>query len=115
MRAPKGFGKNYFSLAAIQATVSQQKLCSQHSAHAHRLHVSPFEDNDETCENDLEAFMLSQEASKELDCSRYAHHILLAFARSNDSTPPYRRTQSVSSPPNYPTLFIPFKSIQEFL
>ncbi|MFT5835747.1 MAG: hypothetical protein ACI9RG_000640 [Sulfurimonas sp.] len=29
---PKGFGKNYFSLAAIQAYVSQQKIVSSCSS-----------------------------------------------------------------------------------
>ena len=29
---PKGFGKNYFSLAAIQAYVSQQKITAMVSA-----------------------------------------------------------------------------------
>ncbi|WP_294960587.1 hypothetical protein [Sulfurimonas sp.] len=29
---PKGFGKNYFSLAAIQAYVSQQKIVASYSS-----------------------------------------------------------------------------------
>jgi len=29
---PKGFGKNYFSLAAIQAHVSQQKIIALYSS-----------------------------------------------------------------------------------
>ncbi len=32
--SPKGFGKNYFSLAAIQAHVSQQKIVAMFSSTA---------------------------------------------------------------------------------
>lgn len=50
MKAPKGFGKNYFSLAAIQAHVSTQIL-SQVSVRTHEHHLAIF-DYEETQQED---------------------------------------------------------------
>lgn len=51
MRAPKGFGKNYFSLAAIQAHVSTITL-SQTSVRTHAHHLDGFEEENAQEEED---------------------------------------------------------------
>lgn len=43
MKAPKGFGKNYFSLAAIQAHVNTITL-SQTSVRTHAYHIEGYEE-----------------------------------------------------------------------
>lgn len=104
MRAPKGFGKNYFSLAAIQATVSHvllQSQCARIDASAYTLHY----DDDALCdEEDDQTLLTLNTFSKDAECSRTCGYrsqtILTLFNHHKDFTPRYHRFCSVSSPPS---------------
>ena len=51
MKMPRGFGKNYFSLNAITATVNGVSLQKESSrVHTFYLHSSPYKSEDETLE-----------------------------------------------------------------
>ncbi len=104
MRTPKGFGKNYFTLAAIQATVSQVTMHSQTVIMQNALHVS-FDEEDSLEEEPPEELLLSPIVinSKAVHCScycsRYSRLIIKNQAIANYHVAQFLRTDSVSSPP----------------
>ncbi|MEA3522639.1 MAG: hypothetical protein U9R50_06665 [Campylobacterota bacterium] len=106
MRSPKGFGKNYFTLAAIQATVSQTTLHSQTVVMRHALHVS-FDEEDNVEEEPLKETLLSPLVthSKASHCSCHCAHISRLIIKnqaiSNCDIAQFLRTDSVSSPPYF--------------
>jgi hypothetical protein len=106
MRLPKGFGKNYFTLAAIQATVAQLSMHSQYISMQPALHVS-FESEDNLEEEPPEELLLSSIAinSKASHCSclcsHKSHLIIKNKSIQNCTIAQFLRTDSVSSPPNF--------------
>ena len=109
MRTPKGFGKNYFTLAAIQATVSQVTMHSQIVTMQKTLHVS-FNDEDSLEEEPPEELLFSPIVinSKATHCSchcaHYSRQIIKNQAIANYLIAQFLRTDSVSSPPHFFTL-----------
>lgn len=104
MRSPKGFGKNYFTLAAIQATVSQETMQSQCSAMQASYHVSHYDEEDLEEEHEQELFLsLIQESSKASHCSCFCSALSRQTIKNqsfqNYDIPQFLRTNSVSSPP----------------
>ena len=113
MRAPKGFGKNYFTLAAIQATVVQHHL----SATSVRVQTSHLIHNDwdqeESNEEELEKLLCSSTFAlpthaghcncfyKRITRNRIRHN-----SRPKQHIQPYLYANSVTSPPNFYSLFI---------
>lgn len=104
MRTPKGFGKNYFTLAAIQATVSQIQLQSQCTAMRPSLHVNY--DEERLYEDDPEeAILLSiiQDSTRASHCNcfykAFSYQIIKNQSTQNCDIAQYLRTKSVSSPP----------------
>jgi hypothetical protein len=104
MRTPKGFGKNYFTLAAIQATVSQIQLQSQCTAMTPSLHVNY--DEESLCEDDPEETLLLsiiQDSTKASHCNcfykAFSYQIIKNQSVQNCDIAQYLRTDSVSSPP----------------
>ena len=104
MRTPKGFGKNYFTLAAIQATVSQLTMHSQTVRMQKSLHVS-FDDEESLEEDPPQELLLSPIVTntKASHCSCHcAHHsrqIIKNQATPKSNIAQFLRTDSVSSPP----------------
>jgi len=107
MRMPKGFGKNYFTLAAIQATVVQHHLSatSVRVQASHLIH-SDF-DQEESEETELEELLCSSTFS----LPTHAGHCNCFYKRitrnriRNNATPkqyvqPYLYANSVTSPPH---------------
>ncbi len=108
MRAPKGFGKNYFTLAAIQATVSQITILSQTTRVEQTLHVSYNSEKDLEEEPHQELLLspliINSKASHcSCHCSRYSRQIIKTQATSNCNVAQFLRTDSVSSPPFSPS------------
>lgn len=106
MRAPKGFGKNYFTLAAIQATVVQHHL----SATSVRVQASHLREPDwETKESDdeeLEELLCSSTFSLPTHaghCNCFYNRITRNRIRHNNRPKqyiqPYIYANSVTSPP----------------
>jgi hypothetical protein len=95
MRSPKGFGKNYFTLAAIQATVSQMQLQSQCTAMTPSLHVNY--DEESLCEDDPEAELVLSVIQDTTKAS--SHQVIKNRSAQNCDIAQYLRTKSVSSPP----------------
>ncbi len=106
MRLPKGFGKNYFTLAAIQATVSQISMHSQCISMQPALHVS-FDKDKNLDEEPPEELLLSPLISNSkashcsCKCSNYSHLIIKTKSTQNYTIAQFLRTDSVSSPPNF--------------
>jgi len=74
MKMPRGFGKNYFSLSAITATVNSVTL-HQRSTRVQKFHsFGSFESEDEVLEEELEELESScpqQLSSKACHCNCY--------------------------------------------
>jgi len=104
MRTPKGFGKNYFTLAAIQATVSQVTMHSQTVMMQNTLHVN-FNEEDSLEEEPPEELLLapivinSKASHCSCHCSHYSRLIIKNQAIPNYDVAQFLRTDSVSSPP----------------
>jgi len=106
MRKPKGFGKNYFTLAAIQATVVQHHLdaTSVRIASEHLLYGAWEHENAEA--EELEELLLTSAPALPTHaghCNCYYNRITRNRIRHN-STPrlpnlTYLYTNSVTSPP----------------
>ena len=106
MRAPKGFGKNYFTLAAIQATVVQHHLSatsvSVRASHLIHADWEQEESEDEELEELLcnSSFSLPTHAGH---CNCFYKRITRNRIRHNDRPKqhiqPYLYANSVTSPP----------------
>ncbi len=73
MKLPRGFGKNYFSLNAITATVSQVTLKAQKSRVVF-CHLNYFEDDtleNESEEDELTTTLLTQPSQKSCHCNSF--------------------------------------------
>ena len=109
MRTPKGFGKNYFTLAAIQATVVQHHLSatSVRIQASHLIHADweQEESEDEELEELLcsSSFLLPTHAGH---CNCFYKRITRNRIRHNDRPKqhiqPYLYANSVTSPPLLP-------------
>ncbi len=100
-RLPKGFGKNYFTLAAIQATVTQRKLdAAAHIQHEFSYRNTPRETEEETPPEDLLPIPGLTPSHRSCRCSSKSRRIIKALPRQNYPFEHYIRTQSVSSPPS---------------
>lgn len=106
MRAPKGFGKNYFTLAAIQATVVQHHLSatSVRIESEHLLHTGFEHEEGET--EELEALLCTSTFSLPTHaghCNCYYNRITRNRIRQNprqkQRVEPYIYANSVTSPP----------------
>ena len=111
MRAPKGFGKNYFTLAAIQASVVQHHL-SATAVRVNDAHLVHTEWEQEESENEeleellcTSTFTLPTHAGH---CNCYYHRVtrnlILQNSQAKLTVKPYLYANSVTSPPN--SLFI---------
>ncbi len=104
---PKGFGKNYFTLAAIQMVSSEQKL-STIASNVNESHtfISLARDLDEPLDIDelssLEEFSLSK-PSRALHCNCYykkiTKNLIENYPQQQLNILTYKFTNSVSSPP----------------
>ena len=105
-RLPKGFGKNYFTLAAIQATVTQCKLdAAAHILHDLQYQSQPRETEEETPPEDPLLIVGAAPSNCSCRCSSKSRRVIKALPRQNYPFAHYIRTQSVSSPPSfYPDL-----------
>jgi hypothetical protein len=71
LKLPKGFGKNYFSLNAITATVNQTTL-NANATRVQTFHIHKFEESEnetELEEDDLATACFIQNASKACHCN----------------------------------------------
>ena len=109
MRAPKGFGKNYFTLSAIQA-YSSHVMVRQCEArvHAYSIKLSDECDNEEE-EDDPAELLCTPVLNIPVHaghCNCYFHRITRNRIRQNPKPKlfisPYRLSDSVSSPPCSP-------------
>ena len=106
MRAPKGFGKNYFTLAAIQATVVQHHL-SATSVRIQASHlVQPDWETKESDDDELEELLTCTVLSLPTHaghCNCFYNRITRNRIRHNAKPQcnirPYRYANSVTSPP----------------
>ena len=107
MRKPKGFGKNYFTLAAIQATVVQHHLDAT-SVRVTTEHLSLSEsEKEQSDEERYDALLLCSTPSLPVHaghCNCYYNRITRNRIRLNN-TPrlpnhTYLYTNSVTSPPS---------------
>jgi hypothetical protein len=111
MHAPKGFGKRYFTLSAIQAYAGSITLHRHASStQAHHLRVSE-ECDEETGVEEEELLLLEETASAVLPggrrrpchCNLHFHRRTCAKLRAHNlqkrSVSPYRLTRSTLSPP----------------
>ncbi|GEM_PF-139958 len=109
MRAPKGFGKNYFSLTAIQAYSSRMLLHAEHASLESRRLLRTRGREPEEEEEREEALpaetppLPSRPLGKNCHCNRYFHlraaTLIRRHLRPNRSVSPYRYSNSVLSPP----------------
>lgn len=104
MRPPKGFGKNYFSLAAIQATVSQTQLHATGVRIANLPFIGMESDEDESDDDasPSQQNILNKESDCSCFCSRISQRVVLLFRDFKCFIPTYLKTYSVSSPPPWP-------------
>jgi len=120
MRAPKGFGKSYFTLAAIQATVVQHHL-SATSVRVHAEHLIHTDWEEKASENEeldellcSTAFPLPTHAGH---CNCYYTRITRNRIRQNPKprhhVRPYLFANSVTSPPSEGFIFHPKKYIDQ--
>ena len=89
MRAPKGFGKNYFTFSAVQAYSSGVKLASVHSQTQNFL-FSKISDEDELEEDppDLElSLSLVLQNTKACHCNCFFKHIIRLILLINHFIP----------------------------
>lgn len=105
---PKGFGKNYFTLAAIQMVVSEQKLSSiSSSVNESHTYISLYKNLDEPLDIDelslLEEFSLPK-PSQASHCNCHYKKITKNLIEKNPkqqlNIETYKFTNSVSSPPS---------------
>lgn len=113
MRAPKGFGKRYFTLSAIQAYSGSVTLrrCES-STRAHHRMVSEEADEETALEEDdpllLEAIASALPGGRHRPCHcnlhfhRLACRSLRSHKRPKRFISPYRYTHSTLSPPSVP-------------
>jgi len=108
MKMPRGFGKNYFSLNAITATVNGVSLQKESSrVHTFYLHSSPYSYEDETIEEleEMEAAPWVQQLqnSKVCHCScvffRKTRKILIRLRQAKKLPDIYESLKSNLSPP----------------
>lgn len=110
MRAPKGFGKNYFSLGAILAYSSSVTLCSASTAAmAHHRSICD-EEEDETANEEDDPLLVETSAlpagsrRRPCHCNLHFHRLACRRLRSHDRPKrfisPYRYTYSTLSPPS---------------
>ena len=106
MRSPKGFGKNYFTLAAIQATVVQHRLdaTSVRVQSAHLLHTDwQQEENEEEELDELLCSAVFSLPSHAGHCNCFYNRITRNRIRQNPRPKrriqPYIYSNSVASPP----------------
>ncbi len=111
MRAPKGFGKNYFTLAAIQATVVQHHLGATSVAvrSDHLIHTDWEQEESEN--EELEELFCSSSLSLPTHaghCNCYYNRItrnrILQNPKANQPVKLYLYTNSVTSPPAFTQL-----------
>ena len=110
MRRPKGFGKNYFTLAAIQATVVQHHLdATSVRVRASHLILSDFA-NEEDETDEIEELICSSQPSLPSHaghCNCLYNRITRNRIRQNPKAKrlvqTYRYANSVTSPPHFPT------------
>lgn len=103
---PKGFGKNYFTLAAIQASVVQHHLdATSVRIRASHLIINTLE-SDELEEEPLEALLLTPATTLVKHaghCNCYYHRVtrnlILQNPKAKHSVKPYLYANSVTSPP----------------
>ncbi len=104
MRLLKGFGKNYFTLTAIQASVAQVTMHSRYVSIQRTLHVS-FTDEDSLEEEPPKEPVLVPLSlnSKASHCSCFytlaSHLVIKNQSIENCYIKQFLRTDSVSSPP----------------
>ena len=106
MRSPKGFGKNYFTLAAIQATVVQHRL-DVTSVRIAASHFTLNSDDQESSEEELlDELLLSSAPALPTHaghCNCYYHRVtrnlILQNSKAKHSVKPYLYANSVTSPP----------------
>jgi hypothetical protein len=106
VRRPKGFGKNYFTLAAIQATVVQHHLdATSVRVRASHLILSDFA-NEEDETDEIEELICSSQPSLPSHaghCNCFYNRITRNRIRQNPKAKllvqPYRYANSVVSPP----------------
>lgn len=110
MRAPKGFGRRYFTLSAIQAysgSIALQRCASSTTAH-HRRVSDECDDAEAVEEEDLptlEALRAVPPGSRRrpCHCNLHFHRLACRRLRSHDrarhSVSPYRYIRSTLSPP----------------
>ncbi len=115
MRAPKGFGKNYFSLSAILAYASSASLLSAHTGmQAHHQSICDEEEEETAIEEDdpllVETSALPAGSRRRpCHCNLHFHRLACRRLRSHDRPKrfisPYRYTCSTLSPPKsvYPS------------
>ena len=108
---PKGFGKNYFTLAAIQASVVQHHLSatSVRIASDHLIHTE-WEEKESEAE-ELEELLCSSTFSLPTHaghCNCYYHRVtrnlILQNPKAKLTVKPYLYANSVTSPPLTPAL-----------
>lgn len=111
MRTPKGFGKNYFTLTAIQAYAAAVTLHRQSvRTEAYRLQIG--DESDEAVDDEDDALLLcisapapegqSGRSAAHCNCRfrRIARHRLLNCPLANLNIPTYIHTHSALSPPS---------------
>ncbi|MEJ2501411.1 MAG: TonB-dependent receptor plug domain-containing protein, partial [Campylobacterales bacterium] len=122
MHAPKGFGKRYFTLSAIQAyagSITLQRRASSTQAHHRRVGE---ECDEEALTDEDELLLLEETASAVLPggrhrpchCNRFFHRRTCAKLRTHNlpkrSVSPYRLTRSTLSPPKQAFCFTRYDS-----
>lgn len=111
MRAPKGYGKHYFTLSAIQAFSGMAMLQrSQSRTVAHHRKVSDERDETETCEEDdpllLETLAAALPGGRRRSCHCNRHFqrrtcaVLRNHPRPKTTPTPYRHS-TLSPPPEF--------------
>lgn len=116
MRAPKGFGKNYFTLGAILAYASSASLLSVHTGmQAHHRSICD-EEEDETANEEDDPLLVETSAlpagfrRRPCHCNLHFHRLTRCRLRSHNRqkrfVSPYRFTRSTLSPPKHIYTFI---------
>lgn len=106
MRRPKGFGRNYFTLAAIQATVVQHRLdaTSVRVQASHLIHTDwQQEENEEEELDELLCSSIFSLPSHAGHCNCFYNRItrnrIRQYPRPKRHIQPYIYSNSVASPP----------------
>ncbi len=106
MRMPKGFGKNYFTLAAIQASVVQHHLSATSVRIASDHLIYPEFEEKESEPEALEELLCSSTFSLPTHaghCNCYYHRVtrnlILQNSKAKLTVKPYLYANSVTSPP----------------